>query len=231
MADVIARAQEVGRPVGLEEDVTEVTVHQLVLIAVEKVRVGMGLDGTRIVIEQVGLDHVVVVEEAQEVTARGLDALVGVLRDAAVLVELDNAHALVAPGIGVNLGSEGGVLRARVHEQQLEVGIGLLQHGVRHLAQVIDGRAEERHDYREERGIPTPAHATLRLEIELGGAQVVEKPALVLLVTISRAGATQETFSMLAHKECLEAEEGIAHTGCGALRPENDLSLMGGDAN
>ena len=69
MGDVVHRQGRLRRPVGLQERPRPSSFgHEDVLVAVEDVDIGLGLELLRVEIKGMGLEPVVVVEEGDEVT-------------------------------------------------------------------------------------------------------------------------------------------------------------------
>ncbi len=151
MADVHHAAEELGRPVGLEEGlaVRAATV-DLVLVGVDRVGVGLLVQQPDAFEERVRVELVVVVEEGDELALGRLERAVARGRDAAVGV----AEADLDPGLACERAQvleRALVRRAVVGEAELPVGIGLAPDG-------LDGPPEEfgvdvvdRSDDRDER--------------------------------------------------------------------------------
>ena len=123
--DVHHAAEELGRPVGLEEGlaVRAATV-DLVLVGVDRVGVGLFVQQPDAFEERVGVEFVVVVEERDELAFGRLERAVGRRRDAAVgVAEADVDRRVV--GERAQVLERALVRRAVVGETELPVGIGL----------------------------------------------------------------------------------------------------------
>ena len=180
MNRIVLAEQELGRVLRLEERVHVAELARLViqldevLVAVEHVDLAVCVDGLGVLEEEVGVDVVVMVEEAAEVARGRLDATVGVLGDAVVLIERHHAHPCVSPAERVCCSAELVDFRTRVHEDEFEIVIGLGEDGIGHDGEVAEGRAEER-DHNREARVDGKPRRPVSLFRELGRA-----PAMAL---------------------------------------------------
>ena len=138
MADIHLRIEQVAVIVRLEEGEMVLAVRvDLVLVAVKDVR-RLRLYHLVVRGERVRREQVVVVEQGEVVAGRELAAFVGVAGDAFVFLEPAELDARVLAGVFLRDGGDVSVLFvARVGEAELEVRVGLREHGIDHLAQEL----------------------------------------------------------------------------------------------
>ena len=116
MGHVVLGAQQVRTPVWLEKGLLVPAVMQLVLVAVEHVGVRVTPQRPRVPEEHVGLQSVVVVQEAHEVAGGCIDPLVRVADDAQVPGKVDHPDARIPLCERGDRVAQGMVIRRRVDE-------------------------------------------------------------------------------------------------------------------
>ena len=147
MGDVVLAGKKVNLKLRLEEGLDmRATGVDLVLVAVEHVRLGLLVHGLGVVEEEVGLDCVVMVDKAHEVTGCLTDSRRSVERDAQVLVERDAADPLVRCNGGSNLFGKLPVLRGGVYQDKLPVRVGLRPKAGHKVRKLLVGGVEERYN-------------------------------------------------------------------------------------
>ena len=144
--------QQLGRPVGLElRRVAAAVGVDLVVVAVDQVGLGVGVEIERQVGHRIGVEEVVVVQQDQELAAgRGG----GVIRgdgDVAVLAAVEDPDAAVLGGPVRQLLAHVAVGAGVVNEDQLPVGDGLVEDAPDHRPEDVDRRIVDRHDDGEPR--------------------------------------------------------------------------------
>ena len=181
--DGVVLAQQVfRRVVRFEEGVHVVTAlvidRDQVLVAVQDVDERVALEGGGKLEQRVRLEEVVMVEEAQKVAARRLDAAVRILGDAVVAVEDDVDDLFVVACQLLDFTAQLVVFGRRVDQHELVALVRLRLDGANHRAQVVERRFEEGHDDAERgRGIETVR--ALRVE-RLGRRLVPLEPLLIV---------------------------------------------------
>ena len=96
MADIVACTNQIPIKVRFEIAINIPSVNQLVLIAEKQISVRILVDSLYILVKQIGLEHIVMIEEGDEIPCRGLYPCIGIERDAEVLFEIDNFHSAVS---------------------------------------------------------------------------------------------------------------------------------------
>lgn len=130
MAHVIAGGKQLPAKVRLKEAIEELAVPDLVLVAIEQIRLRVAIDGIDVLEEYARLEDVVMIEEAEEVALRDGDAFVGIARNAVVLVECHHPYAIIVCRARGHSRGKLLVLGRRVDKDKLELAIGLLENGL-----------------------------------------------------------------------------------------------------
>ena len=151
MRDVIAAAQRVGGKVRLEMVFAQLFQRgiQHDLIRINKVR-PLLVDGFHRLVQRIGSEHVVVVQQSDILSLCRRKGRVGVFGNAAVFGKADITHARVPHGthslFHLTVGRVG-----CVRQHQLQAGVGLAQHAPHHFAQKFGRRIVQRHHHRHKR--------------------------------------------------------------------------------
>ena len=146
MGDVVDPAQVIGRKIGLKMVAAQLLeiVREDNLVTVQKIRARL-LNRLDHIIQRVGVDHIVVIQQGQIFAGGDLEPFGGVGGNAAVFdFAVDKAGILLRQRrrLGRNF-RVGGI--TGVHHHQLPVGVGLLAHAAGHLLKIARRCVKKRH--------------------------------------------------------------------------------------
>ena len=186
MTDVVVGSEKVQIEIRLEmrlEILSPAAAAEphLVLIRVDHLHEAAALSqsaqGFRRLIQGVWRQHVVMVEETDKITCAGSSAGIRVARDPSVFLKADQLHAAVALFIDFKKRGQLFVFRTRVRDYQLQMRIGLAQHGIRHLPEINLRRIPDRHKDRKLHG-PVKFFLSLGLQ-RIRVRRMLRKPGTV----------------------------------------------------
>ena len=151
MAGVHQGVHVLRGPSGLDVAYEGPVVGDHVLVAVEHVEGGVGGDAVGDVLQRVGGEGVVVVQQGDVVAGGEREGGVGGVGDAVGGVVAGEVDAGVGGGVALQRGGDLGVGGAVVDEAQLPVGVGLVAHGGDGLLEHGQGWVVDRGEHRDER--------------------------------------------------------------------------------
>ena len=230
VTDVVLAGEEVNLELRLEERLyVRACGVNLVLVAVEHVRLGIFVHGFGVVEEEVRLDRDVVVDKAHEVTGCRADSRSRVERDAQILVERDAADSLVRRNGGSNLLGKLPVLGGRVYQDELPVRIGLRDKPCHEVLELLV-RGVEKRDNDAPRDLVVKAH--LALEAKLPGLDLLlVEPLVVIGVAISGPRENLVLVDKVVEVGLCQFEEGVLVRVGLVPRVKYDGALVSGQTN
>ena len=146
MAHIVIAAQHVDVEIGLEMREEEIirTVRDLILIAVQHIRIRMLVHIFHITVQRIRLDHVIMVQHGDEIALSHLQRCICVSGNAQILIQIPYLYTRIDGLPVVQPLHDAAVQHIGIDDTELQIGIALLQHGANHIIQIRVRRIENR---------------------------------------------------------------------------------------